>query len=699
MNNVVNKSVWAEAARGGVLPLAILMLVMLMIVPVPTFMLDMGFVANIMLSLVILMISLNSARALDFSAFPTVLLFATLFRLSLNVASTRIVLVNGQKGGAAAGHVIEAFGQFLIGGNYVVGIFVFAVLMIINIVVITKGAGRVSEVSARFTLDALPGKQMAVDADLNAGLITPDEAKARRQEVSTEADFFGSMDGASKFVKGDAVAGILILFVNILGGLVLGVVSHNMAIGDAAKTYLTLAIGDALVAQVPALLLSIAAAAIVTRVSSPLDLSGQITSQFGVAKAWYPVAGILAFLGVLPGMPHLLLFGGAGVATWIARRVSKPKAVPLVEATEIKAPELDWSDVSESSPIVLEVGYALIDLIDDRKGAPLMGRITSLRRQLSRELGFVLPMVKVKDNLALPGNAYRLTIAGIVGGEDDVYPNDLLALDAGDCLPGVTGREVRDPTFGLPALWIDASQRTDAIVAGYTVVDAPTVIATHLNEILNRAAAALFGLEEAQALVEGLKTHAPQLVGALTPQPYSLGAITALCRGLLAERVPLKDFRRIADAMVEVAPMVLPAPALLEAVRQRIGGLIVQPLAPIKMPIPVVTFSGELEELLSKSARAAPEALWPFEPQLAEGVMAALEAAVQPEMAAARNFAVVTSPNCRAPLARLMATRLPDVPVLSFSELPEHRRVDVLHVVGGSLPALAAPDTASGELA
>jgi flagellar biosynthesis protein FlhA len=393
---------WIQAARGGVLPLAILMLVVLMIVPVPAFVLDIGFVGNIMISLAVLMVALNAARPLDFSAFPTVLLLATLFRLALNVASTRVVLVDGHHGPAAAGHVIEAFGSFIIGGNYIVGLFVFAVLMIINLVVITKGAGRVSEVSARFTLDALPGKQMAIDADLNAGLIVPEEAKARRAEVATEADFYGSMDGASKFVKGDAVAGVLILVVNIFGGLLLGTLSHGLGLGDAARTYVQLAIGDALVAQVPALLLSIAAAAIVTRVQSPLDLAGQISSQFGHRAAWVPVAAILTVLGFLPGMPHFILLSAAGVATTIAVRLGRAErkaAEPIAEAPLESPQAISWSDVSDTVPVTLELGYRLVELVDERKGAPLMSRITGIRKQLSRELGFVLPLVRVTDNL------------------------------------------------------------------------------------------------------------------------------------------------------------------------------------------------------------------------------------------------------------------------------------------------------------
>lgn len=699
MSGALNFELWAGAVRGSVLPIAILMLVVLMIVPVSPIVLDIGFVANIMLSLAVLMIALNAAKPLDFSAFPTVLLLATLFRLALNVASTRVVLVSGHEGADAAGHVIEAFGKFLIGGDYIVGLFVFAVLMIINLVVITKGAGRVSEVSARFTLDALPGKQMAVDADLNAGLITPDEAKARRIEVATEADFYGSMDGASKFVKGDAVAGILILAVNIFGGLILGVVSHGLSLGDAARTYIQLAIGDALVAQVPALLLSIAAAAIVTRVTSPLDLSGQIGLQFGHLRAWVPVTAILLFLGIMPGMPHFPLLLGAAVSgaiCWKLRAANRELPVTTVEPL-VDIREIGWSDVREAAPIVLEIGYALIPLIDERKGAPLMARITGLRRQLSRELGFVLPLVKVKDNLALGGQAYRIIVSGVTMGEDAIWPDDLLALDGGGCLPGVDGRRVRDPSFGLDALWIAPADRAEAVVAGYTVVDAPTVIATHINQVLTASAAELFGIDEAQALLDALKESCPQLAGAIVPQPYSLASVAALCRALLAERVSLRDFRRVAEAMVELAPLQLAPANLIEAVRQRVSSLLVQTLVPLRMPLPIVTFEGALEQLLVQSVRAGPEASWPFEPGLADRLLGALGEATRPMMAEARAFAIVTAPACRAAVARLVRTQLPEVPVLSFLEIPESRAVDVLVVVGSDQPTPALPLLETGE--
>jgi flagellar biosynthesis protein FlhA len=685
--SVINRKLWLDAGRGAILPLATLALVGLMIVPVPAAVLDIGFIANIMISLAVLMVALNAAKPLDFSSFPTVLLFATLFRLSLNVASTRVVLVDGHSGPDAAGHVIEAFGHFLIGGDYAVGLFVFGILMIINLVVITKGAGRVSEVSARFTLDALPGKQMAIDADLNAGLLTPEEAKARRQEVATEADFYGSMDGASKFVKGDAVAGVLILVINILGGLVLGVVSHGLSMSEAASTYIQLAIGDALVAQVPALLLSIAAAAIVTRVSSPLDLSGQITSQFGSARAWTPVAAILLFLGLLPGMPHFMILSAAAVAGFTAWKLrGLPATAP--EAVEEAAPAaspsvIGWDEVSDGAALGLELGYGLISLVDERKGAPLMARITGIRRQLSRELGFVVPLVRVRDNLALGPNSYRITVAGVVMGEDEAWPEDLLALDSGDLEGRVEGRAVRDPSFGLEAVWISPEKRGDAIVAGYTVVDPATVIATHLNQTIMSAAADLFGMDEAQRLLDALKESSPQLVAGLTPQPLSLAAIAAACRALLAEGIPLKDFRRIAEAMVSAATETNDPIQLVENVRARIGALVVQTLVPVRMPLPVITLDAGLESLLTQAVRAGPNASHPFEPALANRVVAAVNKAAAPMVGQAMRFAIVTSPVARRALARLLRPHLPDVPVLSFLEIPDGKPVEVSAIVGG----------------
>jgi len=692
----MNRRLWIGSIKGAILPLATLMLVGLMIVPVPSIVLDIGFITNILISLAVLMVALNAEKPLDFSAFPTVLLFATLLRLALNVASTRVVLVNGHTGAAAAGHVIEAFGHFLIGGDYAVGLFVFGILMIINMVVITKGAGRVSEVSARFTLDALPGKQMSIDSDLSAGLITPEEAKIKRVELATEADFYGSMDGASKFVKGDAAAGVLILVINIIGGLILGVVSHKMAVGEAASNYIQLAIGDALVAQVPALLLSIAAAAIVTRVKSDVDLSNQITSQFGMAKAWPPVAGILGFLGILPGMPHFVILPAAGVAATIAWKLKKAKdAAAAVAAIPAPAPvvnpsQIQWEEVSDGAALSLELGYGLVALVDERKGAPLMARITGIRRQLSRELGFVVPLVRVRDNLSLGPNSYRITVAGVVVGEDECWPDDLLALDSGELIATVEGRVVKDPSFGLDAVWIRPEQRNDAVIAGYTVVDGATVIATHLNQLIANSAADLFGMDEAQKLLDALKENAPQLVAGLTPQPLTLAQLAAACRALLAEGVPLKDFRRVAEAMIDASREGTDPVQLNEAVRQRIGALIVQTIVPVRMPLPVVTFDAELEGLLAQAVRVGPNAAHPFEPALAQRIIAAVNQAAQPLLNSATRFALVTSPLARRAVARLLKPHLPETPIMSFLEIPDGKAVEVMAIVGSNA-AQSAP--------
>ena len=679
--------------RSALLPMATLLLVVFLVLPVPAFVLDIGFITNIMISLAVLMVALNASKPLDFSSFPTVLLFATLLRLGLNVASTRVVLVSGHEGGDAAGHVIEAFGSMLIGGDYVVGLFVFAILMIINIVVITKGAGRVSEVSARFTLDALPGKQMAIDADLGAGLITPEEAKQRRVDVATEADFYGSMDGASKFVKGDAIAGVLILVINILGGIVLGVVSHGLDIGEAASTYTMLAIGDALVAQVPALLLSIAAAAIVTRVSSPFDLPGQIASQFGSHKAWIPVAVILTILGVLPGMPHMVILPAAAVAGYFAYRFSRPE--PEEEVPEAPAPNpstINWSDVSDEAMLGIEVGYALTPLVDERKDAPLMKRVTGIRKQLSKELGFVIPLVRIKDDLTLDPNAYRITIGGTVIGEDVIWPEDMLAIDSGDIDEEITGRACKDPTFGMDARWISPDMRAEAIVAGYTVVDASTVLATHLNHMIRLNAAQLFGMDETKMLLDNLKERAPELVEGLTPKALSLFAVSAVCRALLIEGVPLKDFRRLCSAMVEATgDGSTDIPLVVERVRQRIGSLIIQSLVPVSMPLPVVTLDPELEGLLSQSIKISGDASFPIEPGLGQRILTAIEESSQRLMLRQQNFALVTSPAARKALSDLLRPRFPDTPVLSFRELPDDKPVEVIATVGGAADPAPQP--------
>ena len=680
--------------RGAALPLAILLLVLVMVVPIPAAMLDVFFIANIAISLAVLMVALNAQKPLDFSSFPTVLLFATLFRLGLNVASTRVVLVHGHEGEGAAGHVIEAFGTFLIGGDYVVGIFVFAILMIINLIVVTKGAGRVSEVSARFTLDALPGKQMAIDADLNAGLITPDEAKARRIEVSTEADFYGSMDGSSKFVKGDAVAALMILAANIIGGLILGPVSHNLSIGDAAHNYILLAIGDALVAQLPSLMLSIAAAAIVTRVSSEKDLAGQIGSQFGSARTWTPVAVILGLLGVMPGMPHFVLLTAAGIAgfaAWKLRQISRRPVVIAPAKAETPDPSrIGWDEVTEGMQVNIDIGYGLVPLADERRGAPLMGRITGVRRQLSKELGFVVPQARVRDDINLAPYSYRIMVNGVCVGEDQVAPDEMLALDTGQAFGELHGKQAKDPTFGLDATWIAPGDADAATGMGYLVVDPGTVMATHLNHVLGINAADLLGPDEVQSLLGELKERAEHLVAALTPQPLSLTTLTQILRGLLQENIPLKEFRRIASAIAVAAQKTQDADEIVELIRPQLGGLIIQKLCGPREPLRVMTLEGALEGLLGQAARADPSRRHMIEPELGQRIVEALQQAAQPLLAEAKPFALVVQPAIRLAIRKLARTCLPDMPVLSFFEVPEEKAVEVVAVIGTPTQALAA---------
>ncbi|WP_242119388.1 flagellar biosynthesis protein FlhA [Sphingomonas lacusdianchii] len=686
------------ALRGSALPAAILLLVLLMVVPIPAFMLDIFFVMNIMISIAVLMVALNAQKPLDFSAFPTVLLFATLFRLGLNVASTRVVLVHGHEGEAAAGHVIEAFGTFLIGGDYVVGLFVFSILIIINMIVVTKGAGRVSEVSARFTLDALPGKQMAIDADLNAGLITPDEARAKRIETGAEADFYGAMDGSSKFVKGDAVAGLLILAINIVGGLILGVVSHQMAVGQAAQTYVLLAIGDALVAQVPSLLLSIAAAAIVTRVTSTSsqDLAGQIGTQFASHRTWAPVAGILGLLAMLPGMPFLVLAPAAGIAGFASWKLGKmknaPPPAPPVEALPEPADlsKIGWDEVNDNCHIMLDIGYGLVPLVDERKGAPLMSRITGVRRQLSKDLGFVVPQVKVRDDINLAPYTYRISIGGVVVGEDMASATEMLALDTGQAVGGfLEGKTAKDPTFGLDAIWIQPGDADAATGAGYLVVDAGTVIATHLNHVLTVNATELLGPDEVQALLDGLKDRAASLVAALCPQPLTLTTLTQVLRALLAENIPLKEFRRIAAAIAVTAQRTQDADEIVELIRPELGALIIQKLCGVREPLRVMTLEGQLEALLGQAMRGDPSRRNAIEPDLGRRIVDALTHAAQPLMAEAKPFALVVQPSIRVAVRKLVKSCLPDTPVMSFFEVPEDKAVEVVAVIGApeAIPA------------
>jgi flagellar biosynthesis protein FlhA len=565
--------------------------------------------------------------------------------------------------------------------------------VIINLIVVTKGAGRVSEVSARFTLDALPGKQMAIDADLNAGLITPDEARARRIEVATEADFYGSMDGSSKFVKGDAVAGLLILAANIIGGLILGPVSHGMTIANAAHNYVLLAIGDALVAQIPSLMLSIAAAAIVTRVTSSLDLAGQIGSQFGSARTWTPVAIILCLLGLMPGMPHLVILSAAalaGFAAWKMRQIARrPAPVEIVEQVPVDLSKIGWDEVSDSMQINLDIGYGLVPLVDERRGAPLMGRITGVRRQLSKELGFVVPQVRVRDDINLAPFHYRILVGGVVVGEDQVAPDEMLALDTGQAVGHLNGKRAKDPTFGLDAVWIQQGDADAATGAGYLVVDPGTVVATHLNHQLGQHASELLGADEVQALLDGLKERSPQLVAALSPSPLPLTTLTQVLKGLLAENVPLKEFRRIAAAISVAAQKTLDADDIIETIRPELGGLIIQKLCGVREPLRVMTLEGQLEGLLGQAVRSDPSRRHTIEPDLGRRIVDALQRAAQPLINDAKPFALVVQPAIRVAIRKLVKTCLPDTPVMSFFEVPEEKAVEVVAVIGapGALPA------------
>lgn len=669
----------------ALLPAAILAVVLLMVVPIPATLLDIFFVSNILLSLVMLMVVLHAARPLDFSTFPTVLLFATLLRLALNVASTRVVLVNGHEGSAAAGRVIEAFGKALIGGNFVVGLIVFGILMIVNLAVIAKGAGRVSEVSARFTLDALPGKQMAIDADLGAGMLTPEQARARRVEVATEADFYGSMDGASKFVKGDAVAGILILLINIIGGLIIGVVSHGLTFSDAAGIYLLLSVGDALVAQIPALLLSIAAAILVTRTTEDTGLGNQLGRQFAAAGAWWPAAAILGALALVPAMPFTVLAPAALLAAGVAWKLGRPVEEAPPEAEVQTEPQSDhvieWSDVGETAAITLEIGYALIALVD--AAAPLMSRITGIRKQLSQEMGFILPAVRVRDDLALAPQTYRITIAGENLGEGEVFPADVLALEADHVSQTIPGREVLDPAFGLKARWIDPDLEMEAVSAGYTVVDPSTVIGTHLFNILQKQAYLLFSQDDANALIESLSSRQPQLAQSIDAKQLPLHVTTSVCQALLEEGVSLRHFNRVAAALSQGASVTQDPRQLTELVRARMGGLIVAGLGPANVPLRLIALQPELENLLVSAQRAAPQSDYPFEPGLAARLTEAVMAAADQSISEGAPTALISQPEPRRSLFRLF--RSSGIAVLAFAELPESRQVDVIAVIGDGI--------------
>ncbi len=675
-------------------PVLLILILAMMVVPLPPLMLDMLFTFNITLSLVVLLVTVYVMRPLDFAVFPTVILVATLLRLALNVASTRVVLLHGHEGPGAAGHVIESFGEFVIGGNYAVGLMVFIILIVINFVVITKGAGRVSEVSARFTLDALPGKQMAIDADLNAGLITQDEARTRRAEVAQEADFYGSMDGASKFVRGDAVAGIIIMIVNVIGGLIVGMAQHGMGAGDAAQTYVLLTIGDGLVAAIPALILSTATAIIVTRVTASQDMGEQITKQMiADPRVLGVTAGIMGGMGLVPGMPNfafltLAALAGAG-AYFMAQRQKRaamepavPMPVPAEKRPETK--ELTWEDVPPVDVIGLEVGYGLIPLVDRNQGGQLMQRIKGVRKKLSQDLGFLVPSVHIRDNLDLSPTAYRISLNGVPIGQAEVFPDREMAINPGTVHGKVRGVDTRDPAFGLEAVWIDTSQREHAQALGYTVVDASTVIATHLSQILQDNAQEIFGYEEAQQLLDTLKQSAPKLVEDLVPRALPLTAVVQVLRNLLEERLPIRDMRSIAETLAQHAPRSQDSATLTALVRMTLGRMIVQHLNGLAPELPVITLEPALEQLLLSATQGAMEGAPGIEPGLAERLHNSLQDACRKQDMSGQPAILLVAPALRAWLARMVRHSIPTLNVLSYNEVPDNKPVKVVSTVGNA---------------
>ena len=674
---------------GLLIPMLILLIILMMVVPLPAFLLDLFFTLNIALALIIVMISINTMRPLDFSSFPTVLLFATLLRLALNVASTRIVLVEGHTGTDAAGQVIQSFGDFVIGGDYVVGIIVFSILMIINFLVVTKGAGRVSEVSARFTLDAMPGKQMAIDADLNAGVLTQDEARERRADVTAEADFYGSMDGASKFVKGDAVAGFLILLINIIGGLAIGMGTHGLTFDEATQTYVLLTIGDGLVAQIPSLLLATATAIIVTRVSSTTDMSSQVMGQLGSPQALIVVSGIMFLLGVIPGMPHfvfLLLSAATGVLAYFAVKRSKQEVVPeevdpVQQQQDQESKDLSWEDIPQLDMIGLEVGYALIPLVDKSQGGALMQRIKGVRKKLSHELGFLVQSVHIRDNLDLSPNQYHININGVTRGQGELMMGRDLAINPGSTHGNLEGIPTTDPAFGLDAIWIDTSQREYAQSMGYTVVDGATALATHLNKVLHENAHELLGHDEAQQLMDQLSQAAPKLVEAVVPTQLSVGVVAKVLQNLLAEGVAVRDIRTIVEILAEQAPRSQDPDVLTAAVRPALGRMMMQQLTQVGSDLSVMTLDAGLEQQLHNILQQSKEHGLAIEPNLAEQLLGNLQGTSERLAEQGIPPVLVVSPGIRPWLSKMVKNRIPGLVVLGYNEIPDEQGIQVVSTI------------------
>ena len=679
-------------AKGAVLPIGILALVAMMVLPLPVFLLDTFFVSNILVSLLILMVAMHTQRPLDFSSFPSLLLIATVLRLGLNVASTRVVLSEGHNGPDAAGKVIEAFGEFVISGNYAVGIFVFIILIIINLVVVTRGAGRVSEVSARFTLDAMPGKQMAIDADLNAGILSNEEAKARRAEIAEEADFYGAMDGASKFVKGDAVASILILVINIVGGLIIGLTQHDLPVGIAAETYVLLSVGDGLVAQIPSLLLAISTAIIVTRVSATHDMAENIGRQVSLSRAWIPVAGVLMLIGFVPGMPNLmflvaaLVAAGAGYWSWMRERNGNSDDAALAEeGTEEEASpdQIELSEIADNAPISIQLGYGLIDLVEEDGSGALTSRVTGIRRQVSRDLGFVIPPVRIRDDLTLDANSYRIRIGQTIVGEDKIYPDRKLAIAGDDTNVKVEGIEVKDPSFGMDAIWIPSQNQTDAETRGYVVVHPESVMATHLSQVLHKFSSQLIGQDDVQGLLDNLAQSAPHLVESVVPKLVPLHNLTGILRILLEERVPISDLRSILETLPGLAARNLSPMETAEALRPGLAPLLIQQIAPLNQPLPVMTLESDLEHMLITMVRQSGEEGLILDNSLAEQLLGRISETTESLSVQGRQVVLVVSPAIRRQFSQLIRQHIDDLAVLAFTELPDSRKIDVVATISG----------------
>lgn len=670
-------------------PLLILTILAMMVLPLPAFILDVLFTFNIAISVLVLLIAVNTQKTLDFSVFPTVLLVTTLLRLSLNVASTRIVMLEGHTGPDAAGKVIEAFGHFMVGGNFAVGIMVFLILVVINFVVITKGAGRVAEVSARFALDAMPGKQMAIDADLNAGLIGEEDARKRRLDISRESEFYGSMDGASKFVRGDAIAGIVIMLINVVGGLIVGVAQHNMDFAMAAKNYTLLTIGDGLVAQIPGLIISIAAGMVVTRVSDDRDIGEQAVSQmFRDPRALAVTAGIIGFLGLIPGMPNVVFLMLAGAIGYLARRLNLVEkqivstAVPVAPPPMQEAVDASWNDVAPLDVLGLEVGYRLIPLVDKSQDGELLRRIRGIRKKFAQEVGFLVSPVHIRDNLELKPNAYRILLKGVEVGQGEAFVGQFLAINPGRVAGTVNGTATKDPAFGLPATWIDAGQREQAQAYGYTVVDASTVVATHLNHLILTHAAELLGRQEVQQLIDHLAKEMPKLIEDLVPKIVALGTLQKILQNMLEEGVHIRDMRTIIETVAEHATRTQNADELTVQVRNALGRAIVQQLFPGSAELQVMSLDPTLERLLSQAVSGGSENT-SFEPGLADTLVRETATAAARQENLGLPAVLLVPASLRLLLSRFLRRSIPQLKVLAHNEVPENRIIKMTSIIGG----------------